>query len=278
MISFDFDYYQADNAEEAVEKYIELIEKNKNIAYYNGGTEIVTYARKDKMNFDALIDIKNIPACNEFEDSGDKIIIGASITLNEIAEKNYFPLLSRSSEVVADHTTRNHITLGGNLLGRLPFKEPLLPLLVAEAEVTTFNKDGYRTRPITEVFDKRMVLDKEEILLQITVDKNKTELPYFQTRKVKQSEIDYPILHIAALKEDEKIKFALSSLCPFPFRSEDIEEILNDSSLSKADKIDEVVENLPVPINSNLRGGKEYKEMLFRNSLQACLDSLGGEN
>lgn len=278
MISFDFDYYQADNAEEAVEKYIELKEKNKNVAYYNGGTEIVTYARKDKMNFDALIDIKNIPACNEFEDSGDKIIIGASITLNEIAEKNYFPLLSRSSEVVADHTTRNHITLGGNLLGRLPFKEPLLPLLVAEAEVTTFNKDGYRTRPITEVFDKRMVLDKEEILLQITVDKNKTELPYFQTRKVKQSEIDYPILHIAALKEDEKIKFALSSLCPFPFRSEDIEEILNDSSLSKADKIDEVVENIPVPINSNLRGGKEYKEMLFRNSLQACLDSLGGEN
>jgi CO/xanthine dehydrogenase FAD-binding subunit len=148
--------------------------------------------------------------------------------------------------------------------------------LVSEAEVTTFNQDGYRTRPITEVFDKRMVLDKEEILLQITVDKSKTELPYFQTRKVKQSEIDYPILHIAALKEDEEIKFALSSLCPFPFRSENIEEILNDSSLSKADKIDEVVENLPVPINSNLRGGKEYKEMIFRNSLQACLDSLGG--
>ncbi len=278
MISFDFDYYQADNAEEAVEKFLKLKEKNKNVAYYNGGTEIVTYARKDKMNFDALIDIKNIPACNEFEDSGDKIIIGASVTLNEIAEKNYFPLLSRSSEVVADHTTRNHITLGGNLLGRLPFKEPLLPLLVTEAEVTTFNKDGYQTRPITEVFDKRMVLDKEEILLQITVDKNKTKLPYFQTRKVKQSEIDYPILHIAALKENETIKFALSSLCPFPFRSEDIEEILNDSSLDKADKIDKVVENLPVPINSNLRGGKEYKEMLFRNSLQACLDSLGGEN
>ena len=277
MISFDFDYYQADNAEEAVEKFLKLKEKNKNVAYYNGGTEIVTYARKDKMNFDALIDIKNIPACNEFEDSGDKIIIGASVTLNEIAEKNYFPLLSRSSEVVADHTTRNHITLGGNLLGRLPFKEPLLPLLVTEAEVTTFNKDGYQTRPITEVFDKRMVLDKEEILLQITVDKNKTKLPYFQTRKVKQSEIDYPILHIAALKENETIKFALSSLCPFPFRSEDIEEILNDSSLDKADKIDKVVENLPVPINSNLRGGKEYKEMLFRNSLQACLDNLGGE-
>ncbi|SRR6056297_154473 len=278
MISFDFDYYQAANAEEAVEKYLELKNKNKNVSYYNGGTEIVTYARKDKMNFDALIDIKNIPACSVLKEDDNKVIMGASVSLNEIAEKNYFPLLSKSSEVIADHTTRNHITLGGNLTGRLPYKEALLPLLVAEAKVTTINKDGYQTRPITEVFDKRMALDQEEILLQIIVDKDKTKLPYYQTRKVKQSEIDYPILHIAALKENEQIKFALSSLCPFPFRDENLEEIINDNSLEKTEKINEIVNNLPVPINSNLRGGKEYKEMLFRNSLDACLDSLGGGN
>ena len=278
MISFDFDYYQANNAEEAVEKSLELKDKNKKVAYYNGGTEIVTYARKDKINFDALIDIKNIPACQVFKNNEDKILIGASVTLNEIAEKNYFPLLSKSSEVVADHTTRNHITIGGNLTGRLPFKEAILPLLVAEAEVTTVNKEGFRTRPITEVFDKRMVLDKEEILLQIIIDKDKVDLPYYQTRKVKQSEIDYPVLHIAALKENGKIKFALSSLCPFPFRDENIENILNNDSLDIKTKIDQVIDNLPVPINSNLRGGKEYKEMLFRNSLEECLKTLGGEN
>ena len=278
MISFDFDYYQAANAEEAVEKYLELKNKNKKVSYYNGGTEIVTYARKNKMNFDALIDIKNIPACSVLKEDGDKIIMGASVSLNEIVEKNYFPLLSNSSEVIADHTTRNHITLGGNLTGRLPYKEALLPLLVAEAEVVTVNKDGFRTRPINEVFDKRMVLDQEEILLQIIVNKDKTKLPYYQTRKVKQSEIDYPILHIAALKEDGKIRFSLSSLCPFPFRDDNIEEILNDSSLNQTEKIDKVVNNLPVPINANLRGGKEYKEMLFRDSLDSCLDHLGGGN
>ena len=278
MISFDFDYYQTDNAEEAVEKYLELKDKNKKVAYYNGGTEVVTYARKDKMNFDALIDIKNIPACQVLKNNEAKIIIGASVTLNEITEKNYFPLLSKSSEVVADHTTRNHITIGGNLTGRLPFKEAILSLLVAEAKVTTVNKNGFRTRPIIEVFDKRMVLDKEEILLQIIIDKDKVDLPYYQTRKVKQSEIDYPVLHIAALKEDGWLKFALSSLCPFPFRDENIENILNDASIDIESKIEQVIDNLPVPINSNLRGGKEYKEMLFRNSLEECLNSLGGEN
>ncbi len=278
MISFDFDYYQAENAEEAVEKYLELKNKNKNVAYYNGGTEIVTYARKDKMNFDALIDIKNIPACKSFEDDDDKIVLGASLSLNKVVKENVFPLLSESSKVIADHTTRNQITLGGNLTGRLPFKEALLPLLVAEAEVTTINKDGFRTRPITEVFDKRMVLDKEEILLQIIIDKKKTKLPYFQTRKVKQSEIDYPVLHIAALKEDNKIKMAISSLCAFPFRNEKIEEVINDNSLSFEEKIYQVIENLPVPISSNQRGGKDYKEMLFRNSLGECLKNLGGDN
>ena len=278
MISFDFDYYQAENAEEALEKYLELKNKNKNVAYYNGGTEIVTYARKDKMNFDALIDIKNIPACKSFEVDDDKIILGASLSLNKVVKENVFPLLSESSKVIADHTTRNQITLGGNLTGRLPFKEALLPLLVAEAEVTTINKDGFRTRPITEVFDKRMVLDKEEILLQIIIDKEKTKLPYFQTRRVKQSEIDYPILHIAALKENNNIKMAISSLCAFPFRNEKIEDVINDNSLNVEDKIDQVIENLPVPISSNQRGGKDYKEMLFRNSLSRCLEKLGGDN
>ena len=278
MISFDFDYYQADNAEEAVKKYLELDEKDLNVAYYNGGTEIVTYARKDKMNFDALIDIKKIPICQEFKIKDNQVIIGAAVSLNKVVEKDYFPLLSQSCKVIADHTTRNQITIGGNLTGRLPFKEAILPLLVADAEVTTINKDGLITRPISEVYDKRMVLDKEEILLQISVNKEKTELPFYQNRRVKQSEIDYPIMHIAALKEDNEIKFALSSLCPFPFRDSKIETILNDKSLNKDEKIDKVVENLPVPINSNLRGGKEYKEMLFRQSLKACLESLGGEN
>lgn len=278
MISFDFDYYQAVNAEKAVEKFLKLKSKNKKVFYYNGGTEIVTYAQKDKMDFDALIDIKNIPACNVFKDNEDKIIIGTSITLNEIVDKNYFPLLSKSAKVIADHTTRNHITIGGNLTGRLPFKEAILPLLVAEAKVKTINKNGFRTRPITEVFDKRMVLDQEEILLQIIIDKDEIDLPFYQIRKVKQSEIDYPILHLAALKKNERIKFALSSLCPFPFRDNKIENILNDNSLDINEKIEQVIANLPVPINSNLRGGKDYKEMLFKNSLEECLNILGGGN
>ncbi len=277
MISFDFDYYQAETAEEAVEKYLELVENNKNVSYYNGGTEIVTYARKDKMNFDAVIDIKNIPECTVLEENNNKITIGASISLNEVVEKNYFPLLSESSKVIADHTTRNQITIGGNITGRLPFKEALLPLLVVEAQVKTYGKEGFKTRPINEVFDKRMKLAKEEILIQIIIDKEKTKLPYYQERKVKQSDTDYPIMHMAALKDNGNIKFALSSLCAFPFRNKEIENILNDDSISREEKMNQTIDNFPVPINSNLRGGKEYKEMIFRNSLNDCLDQLRGE-
>lgn len=278
MISFDFDYYQAETAEEAVEKYLELVDNNKNVSYYNGGTEIVTYARKDKMNFDAVIDIKNIPECTVLKENNDEITIGASISLNKVVEKNYFPLLSESSKVIADHTTRNQITVGGNITGRLPFKEALLPLLVAEAQVKTYGKEGFKTSPINEIFDKRMKLAKEEILIQIIIDKEKTKLPYYQKRKVKQSDTDYPIMHMAALNDNGNIKFALSSLCAFPFRNKEIENVLNDDSLTREEKIDQTIENFPVPINSNLRGGKEYKEMIFRNSLNDCLDQLRGEN
>lgn len=278
MISFDFDYYQAETAEEAVEKYLELVGNNKNVSYYNGGTEIVTYARKDKMNFDAVIDIKNIPECTVLEKNDQEITIGASITLNEMVEKNHFPLLSESSKVIADHTTRNQITIGGNITGRLPFKEALLPLLVTNAQVKTYSEKGFKIKPINEVFDKRMKLAKEEILIQIIIDNEKAALPYFQKRKVKQSDTDYPIMHIAAVKENDMLKLAISSLCAFPFRNQKIEKILNDTSMNRTEQINKTIENLPVPINSNYRGGEEYKEMIFKNSLNECLDKLGGEN
>ncbi|MCF8008601.1 MAG: FAD binding domain-containing protein [Halanaerobiales bacterium] len=278
MISFDFDYYKANNAKEAYNKYIELENKNKDVFYYNGGTELVTYARKGKINFDALIDINNIPACREHKINGEKIILGASLNLNQITEKNYFPLLSKSVQVIADHTTRNQITLGGNLTGRLPYKEALLPLLVTDAKITTIGKDGFKTRKITDLFDKRLKLNKGELLLQIIVRKDKADLPYYQDRKVKQSDIDYPIIHIAAIKENDDIKVAFSSLSAFPFRNNKIDKIMGNKDLDNEQKITKIKDNLPGAINSNQRAGKEYKEMLFDSTIRDCLECLRGAN
>ncbi len=277
MISFDFDYYRAENAKEALHKYLELSEQNQNVLYYNGGTEIVTYARKNKIKFSALIDIQNIPECSVLKSNEKQIIIGSSVPLNMIIEKNYFPLLSNSCRGIADHTTRNQITIGGNLAGKLPYKEAVLSLLVANANLKVMTQNGITIKKITQLFDKRLQLKPEDILLQIHIDKGVIDLPYFQIREVKQSEIDYPIMHLVALKQNDKIKTSLSSLCAFPFRDKDLETIINDNKLTRLEKIDQVVNNLPVPISSNYRGGKDYKEMLFRNSLNSCLDQLGSE-
>jgi len=276
MINFDFDYYQEENAKEAIYKYLELSEKNEeNVLYYNGGTEIITYARKNKIEFSALIDIQNILECSVLKNNQKQIIIGASVSLNMIIEKNYFPLLSDSCKGIADHTTRNQITIGGNLTGKLPYKEAVLPLLVGDVELKIMTQNGIKIKKINQLFDKRLQLEPEDILLQIIVDKNVIDLPYVQIREVKQSEIDYPIMHLVALKQNDKIKASLSSLCAFPFRDKNLETIINDNKLTRREKIDQIVNNLPVPISSNYRGGKDYKEMLFRNSLNSCLDQLG---
>ena len=58
-----------------------------------------------------------------------------AVTLTNIAEKNYFPLLSLAVKRIADHTIQDKITLGGNLLGTIIYKEAILPLLLSNSRV-----------------------------------------------------------------------------------------------------------------------------------------------
>ena len=60
MIPFDFDYYLPNTVEEAVELFQNLDTEGKNPLYYAGGTEIVSFCRRQLIKPAALIDIKGI--------------------------------------------------------------------------------------------------------------------------------------------------------------------------------------------------------------------------
>ncbi|MBM4236775.1 MAG: xanthine dehydrogenase, partial [Firmicutes bacterium] len=130
MIPFDFDYYLPQTAEEAVTLFTRLELDEKKPIYYAGGTEIITFCRQQTITPGALIDLKNIPETTVFEKVNDQLVIGANLSLSRIAEENHYPLLSVVVKKIADRTVRNRLTIGGNICGRLPYREALLPLLL----------------------------------------------------------------------------------------------------------------------------------------------------
>ena len=56
-------------------------------------------------------------------------------SLNKITDSKLFPLLGQTVKQIADHTSRNKITIGGNMNSELIYTESVLPLLLVDAKV-----------------------------------------------------------------------------------------------------------------------------------------------
>lgn len=276
MISYDFEYYRPKTYEEAIEVFKLKLEEGKNPIYYSGGTETVTYARSKIIKTGAVIDLKSIEETNVFSEEGDKIIYGSSLNLNEIIERTSFKLMAEVIGKIADHTVRNRLTIGGNVCGRLFYREGILPVMVSDGVLVIAGEEGIRRQNIMDGFDKRIALKPGEILLQIEIDKKNIDHPYTNTRKERSGEIDYPLFHISALKVDDYVRYGFSGLCPFPFRSIEMEKVLNDKSIEVKERITQATSMLPSNIIDDIHSSRDFRKYLFENDLLNIVMQMEG--
>ncbi|MEL1135006.1 FAD binding domain-containing protein [Desulfitobacterium sp. THU1] len=278
MIPFDFEYYKPASMMEAVDTFRLLNTQGKAPLYFNGGTEIITMARRSHIFTEAVIDIKGIPECNTLYIQNEKLVIGASVALTQLEESNIFPLLGRASRKVADHTVRNKLTVGGNICGRITFREAVLPFLLSDSKVVLAEQTGIRNVPINQVFNKTLNLEEGEFLVQLVTDVGYSQFPFMSIKKTKQEKSAYPLISIDSLKKDGQIRFAFSGVCPFPFRSSNIEQVLNDKTIPLELRINKALSILPAPINNNIEASAEYREFVLKNTLSDIILMLGGRN
>lgn len=230
MIAFDFAYYKPETTTEAFEKYAIESEQGKKVVYYSGGTEFITFARVNKLNADVIIDIKGISECNTMEIKDGQLIIGSAVSLNKISDSKLFPLLGQSVKQIADHTSRNKITIGGNMNSRLMYRESLLPLLVVEANVKVYSQNETKIMPVADLYNGKVKLTQGDFLVQIIIDTSMIDLPHVSFKRTKFSKVGYPVLSLAAVRTDTgKIRVAFSGICENPFRSKKVEKIINDN-------------------------------------------------
>lgn len=276
MIPFDFEYYKPSSIVEAVDIFRLLDTQGKEPLYFSGGTEIITMARRSHIFTEAVIDIKGIPECNTLNIQNEKLVIGATVTLTQLRESNIFPLLGRAARKVADHTVRNKLTIGGNICGKIRFREAVLPFLISDSTVVLAGQTGIRNVPINQVFNKTLNLEKGEFLVQLVTDIGYSQFPFISIKKTKQEKSAYPLISIDSLKKDGQIRFAFSGVCPFPFRSSTIEQVLNDNNIPLELRINKALSMLPAPINNNIEASAEYRKFVLRNTLLDIIKVLGG--
>jgi aerobic carbon-monoxide dehydrogenase medium subunit len=84
------------------------------------------------------------------------------------------------------------------------------------------------------------------------------------------------LITVAALEIDQKIRIAISGLCPFPFRVNKVEEFLNNRQLSYKERITMALNDLPSPILNDVEGSADYRIFVLQNLLLDVLTRLEG--
>jgi CO/xanthine dehydrogenase FAD-binding subunit len=277
MIPYDLTYLRPSNAAEAARLYEQSRAEGLETAYYAGGTEILSFIRQRRMKPEVLIDIKEISECRNSGREDGHVVLGAALSLNEVIESGLFPLLSAACGRIADHTVRNRLTLGGNLCGRLPYREAVLPLLVAEAEVELSGPAGSRWEPLTALLDKRLKLQPGQLLLRIRVGLEATRSSAFHGRRQRGTRVDYPLVTCCLLEVDGESRLAITGACGYPLRDSEAEESLSDPSLDRRQKIKRAVAQYAPRVRGDFRASREYRIFLIERILAEGLDELTGE-
>lgn len=276
MIPYHFEYHRPTTLSEALQLYESLNKDEKDPIYYSGGTEIITLSRLNLVRTKAVIDIKGIKECQMSGFDNEFLITGSGLSLTTIEEENYFPLLRQASKEIADRTARNKITVGGNLCGKIFYRESVLPFLLTESRVLIGNRTGVKIKQAMDIFNGVLKLKKEELVVQVLTPKSDVLLPYYHVKRRQQWEIGYPLITAAALKKEGKIRAAFSGVCPFPFRSEEMEQVLNNQELSKEEKVEQALNKVPDLLLNDTEGSKQYRLFVLKTILNDILLELGG--
>ncbi|RHW38954.1 xanthine dehydrogenase [Neobacillus notoginsengisoli] len=277
MLPFNFRYSKPTTAQEAVGIFENVKLGGAVPFYFSGGTELITLGRIGLDYADAVIDLKGIPGYEGAFSHDKYLVIGGGTTLTSISEHPLFPLLSKTVSEIADRTARNKITLAGNICGKIFYREAVLPLLLTDCLVGVFGRDGLSYKPILTVFNQNILLKDGDFVFNILIEKDFATLPYFTQKRRKQWDVGYPLITLAALKKDGEIRMAISGLCPFPFRSSELESVLNEQGPSVEERAERAMGALPSPILDDVEGSSEFRKYVLKNMMADAIRELEGK-
>lgn len=73
-------------------------------------------------------------------------------------------------------------------------------------------------------------------------------------------------------KDEDKINIAFSGVCYYPFRYSLIEDYLNDNTMSSDIRINNVINNIPGEILSDLVGSSDFRKFMLNKMLLEILE------
>lgn len=285
MIPFDVVYARPTSVADAIEMFQEAEADGKKARYLSGGTELVTMARDGKLTYDVLIDLKGVPEAAEFSPSA--ITYGACVRLSDLSDGTVDgsvpDIVGRAAGGVADRTTRNSITLGGNACGMLPYREALLPFLLFNGEATLAGPGGMRRTSLATIFDKRLKLRPGEFLVALHGDPRLKTATTFYSRRTREPRVDYPLVTLCMARVGSEWSLVVGGACGAPVLDREAGTLIAQGNPAKSgvdgvtvSTAERVAERFATCLRTDMRAAADYRRALLLQSVEEGIRTLGG--
>ena len=253
---------------------------------YAGGTELLLAMKEGLIQYERLINVKNVKGLNEVSERDGLISIGALCTHHELETSDLLrqklPSLHKLEQNVANVRVRQAGTLGGNLCFAEPHADPGTLLIALGATLVAEKASGTRSIRAEEFFVDayETAIEPDEVLTQIQIP---SRAGNFRSAYLKFGYLERPSVGVAVAFELNgglrDVKIAVGCAGPAPRRVPEAEAALNGKSREEAERsLAEAgaIAGRAAQAISDLHGSQEYKEHIVGVLLKRAFQSAAG--
>lgn len=202
--------------------------------FFGGGTLLMRAINEGNPPFRTLVRATD-PTLREIRAAGQRISIGAGVTMAEILRSRELDFLHPVGRAVGGPAVRSMATVGGNLFAQTPYGDLTTALLALNGSVGLHGGYGAREMPIAELLAQRG-RGIPGLVEQVTIDRPASR-DAFRFRKVSRVRPKgVSVLSIAAHLPTsggriQGARVAYGAMAPTPIRASAVERALEGRSL-----------------------------------------------
>lgn len=268
----DFIIHEPENIGETCGLLLEFGGEARIIA---GGTDLLVDLKQHNIDTSHLVSLAKIGGLTEITKIGNDLRIGASVSLNELAEsamvRNRLKALSEAAASMASKQIRNQGTIGGNIASAVPSADLPPALIAAGAYVIIADGESERKVPMKDFFygPRKTAIMEGEILTHVMIPSSggNTGISYKKFKLRGANALAVASVASSITMEENLIKegtIVLGAVSPVPMVAKKASEMLLGQlpSAGLFSMVAAVAANEAKPI-SDIRGSREYRKKLI---------------
>ena len=202
---------------------------NRGARFLAGGTLVVRALNEGDQTIDAIVRTTD-PVFRQIQSQGDRMVIGAGVTMSQILQSRELHFLHPVARVIGGPAVRSMASIGGNLFAPSPYGELTTALLALDATVSIAGGYSAREMPIADLIRDRE-REPRPLVAAITVQRPRdpADLRFTKVTRVKPKGIS--ILSIAIAAGNRSTRVAYNGMSPVPMRASAVERALEGKTL-----------------------------------------------